>query len=1135
VPENRYNELHGHGEYSRLDGVGTAQQRAERAAEIGMKALALTDHGTLSGALHHIHACRQHKVIPISGVEAYFRPDRAKAKAEKNTKSWHLTVFAKNLKGWHNLLRLVSTAYAEVEDGGGFYDDPCVDFELLQRYREGLVVSTGCISSYLSEMTVKSENHAAADDYVTRMLNIFGDDLFFEIMPHDFDDQRAYNKIVVDYAQRYGSPVISTNDAHFVRKDQAELHRIVKLCGSGSSFKMAEEDKAAGKASYLSELNPTLYLPHEEEVRLWYSQNHPDLSEQIVDESITNTGYFISRFKPFLLDKSDKVPKVADDPQEVEDTLRVWIDEGMERLKASYEPGHWAVWNIDQYYERIEFEWTILKSKGVLDYFLLVADIVRWCKNDDPLPECAEHEVDKFPEHREEGFKKKPIRVGLGRGSAAGCLISYLIGIVAIDPIPYGLLFERFLNPERKGLPDIDLDFSGLQRHLVKEYIARKHGRDHVADIITHSTFQPKAVIQKLARVWDVPLHEVNAVTKPIDIRQDDEETTLEEILPLYPKLQDFKIRYPDLWKHAVALNDPAQIANAGKHAAGIVITPRPIVEYMALERGKKGDLVTSWSDASSFQVIGDYGFVKLDALGIVGLDKHDYACELILQNHGVDVDLYALPALHNPNAVDPEVMHGFQEGWTASVFQFGSKGIRRLIKQIAPDNILDITAANALYRPGPMKGGVTWDFPKRKHNPFMRVYQHPSLKEWLGETYGLIAYQEQVMAVFRGIGDGTPAEADDLRKAMGKLYRIKGGTAAKDFMAKYEERWFTGADKRQWARDTAEAVWEMFLEFGHYGFNKSHSASYALQAYQDMWLKVHYPLEFYAAALTFEDDKEKIEQILREARSRGFELIPPDVNRSAMGYSVSDGKLVLGLEAIKGIGGPSAKKIMAQRPYASFEDYALRCGEKCKELICSGAMDSLADRFHLLTKVTKVGSKTEQTWPVWEHIKHNKKLKTPRDVPEDGTEPSVREVQLLENEFLEAPIHADVLDPRLDGYLRDNIYEQDEVEEVDSGTYVIVGGRIKTVEKKTTKKGDPFANVVLRYEMNEWRLKLWSKQLTLFDSLLREGTTVIASGHKDEWNGFISIVVDNMELLETVVDLADEPEVDVQTQEGIA
>lgn len=1075
--------------------------------------------------MHHIKACQEAGILPISGVEAYFRPDRLKAKAEGNQTAWHLCLFAKNLKGWHSLLKIVSQAYGEVEDGGGFYKYPCVDWELLERYSDGLICSTACVSSWLSNL-VDLGHDSEVRSYIQKMQKIFGDDLWIEIMPHDFDQQRTLNIELVSIAKDYGVPLIATNDAHFPYKEWADTHRIAKMMGSSKSFEGVKKDQEKGKADYLADLNPTLYLCTADDMKGWFWSNHPDLDKHAVREAMDNTWKFVQTIKPFMLNKSLKLPKVTESVAHSEKILEDWIEEGLTKQIRLWRfvdrvPADEIQDRIVKYRERIAYEWKILKDKGVFDYFVMVGEVVRWCASDEPLPSVPDGERDLFPDHRVPRYRKKPIRVGLGRGSAAGCLVSYLVGIVQIDPIAYTLLFERFLNPNRKGLPDIDLDFQSDMRPLVKEFVSRRYGRSHVADIITHQRFQPKKVLADLARTFDIPQIEGRRLTTPIEIRQDSEETTLEEIYPLYEHLQTFKKDHPmgeEIWKHALRLE--GSVANAGKHAAGVIITPKPIVEYMALERGKSGDLVTSWSDASDFSIISDYGFVKLDALGIKGLQVHDYACELVRKRTGKIIDLYSLRALRDPHAADDAVMAGFREGRTIGVFQFGSSGITKLLKAIKPDNILDIAAANALYRPGPLKASMpgsdtpaAWDFPKRKNNKFLRSYIHPDIKEWLSETYGIVAYQEQVMQIAGGIGRLSAGDTDDMRKAMGKLYRIKGGTAAKDFMRKYEVPFFDGAmEDHGWSHEEAESVWNLFLEFGHYGFNKSHSCSYALQAYQDMWLKTYYPHEFYAAFLTYEEDEQKIRSVVREARAYGIELRPPDINDSDEGYSTDGEVLTLGLTSISGMGSKGAKATIRQRPFESPQDFFQAKGIPHRQLIESGACDQLFDRALMLSIIHK-GKRdgSVEEWQVWEHLKHNVSLKKPREIPEARKEPSRDQLLAVRNSSFTVPIQESALSDEAVQFIRENCHLEDEFAQLVKGDDVICGGEITKVEFKKTKTGKDFCNIKIAFETSEWRCKLWTESVIAFRDLLVEGKEVMAQGTKDVWNDFESVVIENM------------------------
>lgn len=1080
-----FGHLHRHGEFSKLDGVGTAKQYAERAADLGQPFLAQTDHGTLSGALHHIAACKKVGIVPISGVEAYYRPNRF---SKETRQAWHLVLLAKNLKGWHNLLRLVSTAYADPADGGGFYQYPCIDDELLDKYSEGLICTSACFASWASHL-IKSGDSVALRAYIRTMKRRFGSDFYIEIMPHDFDDQRILNIELARISSDESVPLVATNDAHFVYPEWAETQRVAKMMATNLSFSKVEEMLKKGEEPpYMAELIPNLYLCTRKEMMEWFAKNHPGLDYWYWNSAITNTNTLAQSIKPFMLDTVIKMPKVSATAEDAEKLLRQWIGEGMSRIEAEYPREHWDKWAWSGYLERIEFEFNILKKKNAIGYMVMVADIIRWCR-------------------------RRGIRVGV-RGSAAGCLISYLVEISSLDPISWGLLFERFLNPDRKGMPDIDIDVQTNRRPEVKAYIIDTYGSDYVADIITHERFQPKSILQRLSRVYDLPYLDTKKVTDTIDIRPDDEETKLEELLPLNEDLRGFKAKYPEVWEHAIRLE--GMIANFGKHAAGVVITPKPIIEYMALERGKKGDLVTSWADSADFAAISDNGFIKMDLLGLQGLERHDYALRMIRERHGLDIDLDKLAPARDPDEVDDEVMKHFLMGETIGLFQFGGKGITNLIRSIQPDTCFDLCAANALYRPGPMNGGVTWDYARIKSGlkkPEKWARDNPVIWSVLGETYGLISYQEQVMVLAQKMGNFTPGQADDLRKAMGKLYRIQG-EAAREFMEKFHEQWVKGCAENGIIDKTRDQVWKFFLGFGSYGFNKSHSGWYGFRAYQDAWLKQNYPLEFYASILTFPSGSSPqaktdfMHSVVREAKSRNIKFLSPDINKSDMNWSVEEDGIRVGLTAVKDVGDIAAAKIVLKRPgynpftktdgYSSIQAVQQICGTKVNKKVIqalteAGGFDQFGAR--------------------------------------DEMEPA--QIAVFEKDRLKMTIRGVSDSDKYASLIRPNIFSQDEVERIGKGSEVIVGGEVTKVEIKTTKTGKQFANVTIAFEMNEWRIKFWEQQLLMFEEYLVVGTTIMVNGKKDEWNGFISVVASDVCDMETMSIDADLIEEGVMKPEG--
>lgn len=1089
-------QWHRHSEYSRLDGCGTAKQYAERAVELDMPALALTDHGTISGALHHVRACRDAKIVPIVGVEAYYRPDRSKRETRE---AWHLCLFALNLTGWHNLLRITSKAFQEQTEGGGFYQYPCVDLPLMRKYNEGIFCSTACFQGWLAE-NIRNGDSVAVDDWIVQLKDCYRDRLAVEIMPHDFDDQRMLNPIMADVAHEHSVMLWATNDAHVPYKSWTKTQKVAKIISVRSSIEKqktelekwhelkVDHDKAtaiyeealaeyeakkeAGKRAakpkppkklkkepHFTDEVSTVYMMSEEEMARAFEKYHPDMEESVWRQALDNTGLVLPMVKPFILDRSDKLPDVKGKFGDTKKLLRKWIEEGFQELIDEWEDSDRSDEEIDEliatYRDQIEREFMVVEAKGVIDYTVLVGDFVRW-------------------------MRANNIVVGHGRGSAAGSIISFLVKITAIDPIAYGLKFERYLNPERKGLPDIDIDIDSDTRARAKRYLGNTYGQENVADIITHATFAPVKCLLDVSKAMDVEFTKYRAVADTIEIRPDDEEQTLEEIRTINPDLDNYAKEEPEVWE--IMLHLEGTVANAGKHAGGVIITPMPIVEKMGLERGKKGDLVTSWSDKPMSgksdvpTAISDYGFVKIDALGITGLSKHRYALDLIEKRTGHRPDLNKLPALRDPSAVDEYVMEGFRLGLTVGVFQFGASGATKLLKAVKPDTINDLAAVNALNRPGPLGGGVAWKYPKLKHGEEEPEYVHPILEEILGETYGVIAFQEQVMEIAQRIGGFTGAQADDLRKAMGKLYRLPGDEAQK-FMQGYYSQWERGAKARGLTKSEYDAVWELILAFGNYGFNKSHSASYALQAYQDMFLKRRYPLEFYAALLTYSKSKDLKMRAIREARASGLEVLPPDVRYSKLGWTVTDERLIMGLTQIDGVGDVAAKDIEENQPYKSYEDFCARTsGQKCKvdvreALKESGAFD----------------------WA--------------------GVRDELSGAKLIELDKARLGISLRVSDEttKYAEILHESVYTQDEVESDDlaDGDDIIIGGEVTDFNRKTAKNGRPFANAKIVFEMNEWSVKLWEDKLNRYGHMFEIGNTVIVNGSKNVWNDNVQVVLE--------------------------
>jgi DNA polymerase-3 subunit alpha len=936
---------HAHNHDSLLDGVGTQDQHVARVAEMGQGALAETNHGVLSGSLDHLRACRKYGVVPLIGVEAYFRPNRLER--NKGEKAYHQILIAKNIQGWHNLIRLTTVGHTHQAEGGGFYGKPCVDWEIIEKYSEGLICTTACIGSYLSFL-MQQGDEKGTNEYLNRLKKIYGNDLFLEIQPHDIALQCEYNIAIVRMAREHSLPIVATGDVHYPYEGWGTTQQIAKMIATQTSFKKLEDDakrKAEGKfrrdddadtaaaerrrqgEDVFTRRIDTAYLMSADEMRESFTKWHPHLDEQVVSEALSNTSLVASRCIPFLIDKSVKVPKVTSGPDEAEKILRKWIDEGLAK-RFSDQPVP------QEYRDRIDFELSVIRKRQVLDDFVLFTRWIHWMKSDEPLPGDT--------------GTKEPIEIGDGRGSVGGSLVAYLLGYTTLDPIAYGLKFERFLNPDRKGLPDIDQDIDVTRRDEAKEWWPRTVGYEYVAEVGTFRDFHPKNVIADVGRVFDVPRSVTLALNKTYEVTVVSEETTLEQIRQVNPKLQEFADKFPDVYKEALRLE--GQKAGAGKHAAGIVVGDRPLNEFMPVHKPPNVStdvpwrLVTSWTGSAKYNAIDDIGLVKKDALGVKPPTKFAYARKLIRKHHGVDITS-DLPVGRDPYAVDPKVMEIFCKGETVGIFQFATPVMTHLVKQIQPTNMHDLAACNALVRPGTSK--VAYEYGRRKRVPELVEYWTPELEPILNVNYGLLIYQEDAMAIVQALADLTPGQADDFRKAMGKYYRL-GKVEAQKFMQRYWQQWKDGHRKRGISDEVRDYGWEKILELGGYAFNKSHAELYSMTAYREAWLKTHYPDAFYAATLTYEKDEEDRLSAINEARAKKQSLLPPEVGISQEGFELSSDGIHFGFEAIKGIGQKAAHRLAYQvtHNYASMDDFREDFPKNVVEALEeAGALDKFGGR----------------------------------------------------------------------------------------------------------------------------------------------------------------------------------------------
>ncbi len=884
--------LHLHTEFSLLDGACRIDELLDQAAALRMPAIAVTEHGNMfSSVAFHDHA-RARGLNPILGCEVYMAPGSRHARTGSPGETQnHLVLLAETLEGYHNLIKLVSAGYTE-----GFYYKPRIDKELLAGHAKGLIGLSSCLKGEVAE-GLSHQQERKAREAAAQYRDILGRENFFlEMQWHGIEEQRAVNTGIPAIARDLGLGMVCTNDVHYLRQTDAHPHDILLCIGTGKAFsdpkrlrydakqfflKTAEEMAETFK-DFPDALANTVRIARRCDVSLGEGENY--LPNFDVPAGFTLDGYF-------------------------EHVTREGFRERLLRLRHLASIGALRH-TIDEYERRLDYEIEMIKRMKYPGYFLIVWDFIRYA--------------------REQG-----IPVGPGRGSAAGSLVAYCLRITDVDPIDFDLIFERFLNPERVSLPDIDVDFCERRRGEVIDYVTRKYGRENVSQIITFGTMKAKAVVRDVGRVLEMPFADVDKVAKQIPAALDMTlDKALEESEPLR-LMEESDPKVKELL--AVARRLEGMTRHASVHAAGVVIAPRPITEYAPLYKGARDEIVTQWS----MKEIERIGLLKMDFLGLSTLTLIWDAIAEIERTTGERLDIDHVPL------DDPKTYQIFQDGQTYGIFQFESSGMREILRKAKPQRLDDLIALNALYRPGPLRSGMVDDFIARKQGKTEVRYELPQLEPVLSDTYGVIAYQEQVMRISNVVAGFTLGEADLLRKAMGKKQA--------DVMAKMRASFIEGAKRNGHAEKKAAHLFDLMEHFAGYGFNKSHSTAYAFLAYQTAYLKANYPWHFAAALLTIEaQNTDKLALYLGECRERGIPVLPPDLNESDLRFTVEPERGVrFGLTAIKNVGEGAIESLLGVRRalgritslVALCEDLDLRLVNKrvFESLIKAGAFDSVA------------------------------------------------------------------------------------------------------------------------------------------------------------------------------------------------
>ncbi len=844
--------LHLHTEYSLLDGACRVDELLEQAARQKIPALAVTEHGNMFSSVVFHDKARKKGIKPILGCETYVaqgsRLSRGGTIQESNN---HLVLLAENREGYENLIKLVSAAYLE-----GFYYKPRIDKELLARHAKGLIGLSSCLKGEVP-WRLRAQQEQQAIEAAAAYRDILGPGNFFlELQDHGIEDQRTVNAGLLRVAAALDLPLVCTNDVHYLHREDFKPHDVLLCIGTGKTVNDAERMRYHGDQ---------FYLKTPEEMARVFGE---------LPEALANTVRIAERCEVDLGPTRHQLPNFdVPDGFTLDGYFERMVWEGfdqrlprLERLAAAGLLRH----TIEEYRQRVAYEIAMIQRMRYSGYFLIVWDFIRYA--------------------REHG-----IPVGPGRGSAAGSVVAYCLSITNVDPLHFDLIFERFLNPERVSLPDIDIDFCERRRGEVIEYVTRKYGRENVAQIITFGTMKARAVVRDVGRALSLPYAEVDKVAKLIPPALD---MTLEKALAENPALKQLEAADPNVRELLQAARRlEGMTRHASVHAAGVVIAPKAITEFAPLYKGTHDEITTQWS----MKEIERIGLLKMDFLGLSTLTLLDDAVNEIERTTGQRLDLASLPL------DDAKTYELFANGLTLGVFQFESSGMRDILRKARPQRFEDLIALNALYRPGPLRGGMVDDFINRRHGRVQVTYDLPQLEPVLRETYGVIAYQEQVMRIANEVAGFTLGEADLLRKAMGK----KDASV----MQAQRQKFLDGAKQRGTSEKKAAALFDLMEAFAGYGFNKSHSTTYALLAYHTAYLKANYPAHFMAALLTIESQNTaKVTMYLGECRELGVKVLPPDVNSSELAFTVVPGGVRFGLGAVKNVGEGAVLAILEAR-----------------------------------------------------------------------------------------------------------------------------------------------------------------------------------------------------------------------------
>lgn len=1048
--------LHNHTHYSLLDGLQKVPEMLDRVKDLGMEAVALTDHGTLSGTIEFYKEAKKRDIKPIIGMETYVaRRKHTDKEGKKDANPSHLILLAMNNQGYENLMRLSTIAHLE-----GFYYKPRVDRDLLEKYGEGIIALSACIGSEVGE-ALRYDRDQDAEKIAQWHKDVFGDRYYLEIQDHghEWDEQAKVNEKILKLAEKLDIKVVVTADAHYCHPEDQDAHEVLLCIQTGSE--VSDSKRMSLKNMHLNVSDP------QDMIERWSD----------IPEVMTNTKEIADRCEveielDGILIPEYQTPEGKSEHQHLKELGYqglVWRYTDATRDEALQLSEEEAKKRISQEaLERFEYELGVISSMEFDGYFLIVADFINW-------------------------GKEQGIIFGPGRGSAAGSIIAYALGITELDPLTYDLLFERFLNPDRISMPDIDIDIQDNRRGEVIDYTIAKYGEDRVANIVTFGTMAARNAIRDTARVLGVSYADADRLAKmvppPVQGRHIPLEKSLKEVNELR---EEYESNPQSRQVFDLAVRLEGTIRSHGVHAAGVVIAPDEIVKYTPLEKAQKGVVSTQYS----MNPVEELGLLKMDFLGLSNLTIIKNALRIIRKVYDTDIDIANVP-------LDDEETFGLlRRGDTTGVFQFESAGMQRYIKQLQPDNFEDLIALAALYRPGPLTAGYTDDFIATKNGQREISYDHEKMKNALEPTYGILVYQEQVMQIAREMCGFSGGQADTLRKAIGKKKA--------DLMAKMKVEFIDGmVEHSDVTREFAENYWAQLEGFADYAFNKSHSACYALIAYQTAYLKANYPEAFMAALMTSDfEDTDRIAIEIAECRHMGIDVLPPDVNESYVEFAVRNGAIRFGLSAIKNVGVGAVEEILRARDdggkFASVEDFAKRVSVRTvnrkawEALIKTGAFDELGERstlLHNLDKIIAFAQKLQKEaangqTDLFGDAVVDESLQPQLDLETPTESLTTHDYLQWERELLGVYLSSHPLD-EYEGFLNERALPIEKITYDKEGGSVQVGGLVTNVREITTRNGSQMAFAKLEDKTGEIELIVFpkvygtSKDLWIMDKIL--------------------------------------------------